>query len=259
MNRQKWTVMAVAWLLMAAGAGVLLRAKAIERLGEPGLKSKPLTGTVRREIYLPERVLDYVSTNLTPTDAEVKTLPADTSFGQRLYRAPDGFEVFVRVVLMGTDRTSIHKPEFCLQAQDYRIVKRETTAVQMERPHPYALPVRKFTINKIGQLPSGEVVRVGGVYAFWFVAENRLTAGHLARVSWITWELLRRGVLPRWAYVTCFSTCPPGQEEAAFERMKKFIAAAVPEFQLTAGPPSAGVGETNPVLPGKPTTQGRKR
>jgi hypothetical protein len=224
---------------MAAGAGVLLRCKAIERLGEPGLKSRPLAGTLRREILLPERVLDYASTNLAPTEAELKMLPADTSYGQRLYRAPDGFEVFVRVVLMGTDRTSIHKPEFCLQAQDYRIMKRETAAVSLERPHPYELPVRKFTINKAWQLPSGEVMRVGGVYAFWFVAENRLTASHLARVGWITYDLLRRGVLPRWAYVTCFSTCPPGREEAAFERMKQFIAAAVPEFQLAAGPPGA--------------------
>jgi len=239
MSGQKWTIVAVAWLLMAAGAGVLLRSKAIERLGKPGLKSKPLAGTLRREILLPERVLDYGSANVPPTTNEVKMLPPDTSFGQRLYRAPDGFEVFVRVVLMGTDRTSIHKPEFCLQAQDYHIVKRETTVVPMERPRRYALPVRKFTISKTSQLPSGELKRVGGVYAFWFVAENRLTASHLARVSWITWELLRHGVLPRWAYVTCFSTCPPGQEEATFERMKRFIAAAVPEFQLTAGPADA--------------------
>jgi hypothetical protein len=244
MSRQKLTMVAVAWLLMAAGAGVLLRSKAIERLGEPGLKSNPLAGTLRREIFLPERVLDYGSTNPAPTAAEVKMLPEDTSFGQRLYRAPDGFEVFVRVVLMGTDRTSIHKPEFCLGAQDYHIVKRETTAVLMERPHRYALPTRKFTISKTGQLPSGEVVRVGGVYVFWFVADKRLTASHLARVGWITWELLRHGVLPRWAYVTCFSTCPPGQEEATFERVKQFIAAAVPEFQLTAGPATVAAPAT---------------
>jgi hypothetical protein len=244
MSGQKRAIVAVAWLLMAAGAAVLLRSKAIERLGEPGLKSKPLAGTLRREIFLPEQVLDYGSTNVAASADEVKMLPPDTSFAQRVYRAPDGFEVFVRVVLMGADRTSIHKPEFCLQAQDYRIVKRETTAVPMERPHGYGLPVRKFTISKASQLPSGEVTRVGGMYVFWFVAEGRLTASHLARVSWITWELLRRGVLPRWAYVTCFSTCPPGQEEATFERMKRFIAAAVPEFQLTAGPAGAAAAAT---------------
>jgi hypothetical protein len=44
---------------------------------------------------------------------------------------------------------------------------------------------------------------------------------------------LRTGVLQRWAYVTCFSVCQPGQEEATFNRMKEFLAAAVPEFQLT--------------------------
>jgi hypothetical protein len=45
-------------------------------------------------------------------------------------------------------------------------------------------------------------------------------------------------VLQRWAYVACISPCAPGQEDATFARMKKFIAAAVPEFQLT--PPPAG-------------------
>jgi hypothetical protein len=39
--------------------------------------------------------------------------------------------------------------------------------------------------------------------------------------------------LDRWAYISFFSVCQPGQQDAAFERMKKLIAAAVPEFQLT--------------------------
>jgi hypothetical protein len=46
-------------------------------------------------------------------------------------------------------------------------------------------------------------------------------------------HLLRTGELQRWAYVSVFAVCAPGQEDAAFERIKRFIAAAVPEFQLT--------------------------
>ena len=48
-------------------------------------------------------------------------------------------------------------------------------------------------------------------------------------------DLVRTGTLQRWAYVGCFATCLPGAEEPTFQRMKKFIAAAVPEFQLAAG------------------------
>jgi hypothetical protein len=49
-------------------------------------------------------------------------------------------------------------------------------------------------------------------------------------------ELLKTGTLQRWAYISCFSVCKPGDEEATFERLKKFIAASAPEFQLASEP-----------------------
>ena len=48
-------------------------------------------------------------------------LPEDTSFGARLYTAPDQFGLLMNVVLMGTDRTSLHKPQFCLTGQGWAI------------------------------------------------------------------------------------------------------------------------------------------
>jgi len=38
--------------------------------------------------------------------------------------------------------------------------------------------------------------------------------------------------LQRWAYISYFSQCEPGQEDAAFARMEKLIAASVPKFQM---------------------------
>ena len=49
-------------------------------------------------------------------------------------------------------------------------------------------------------------------------------------------DSLRHGVLQRWAYVSYFAYCWPGQEDATFARMKQLIAASVPEFQP---PPAA--------------------
>jgi hypothetical protein len=37
----------------------------------------------------------------------------------------------------------------------------------------------------------------------------------------------------------CYTLCEPGEEEAAFERLREFIAASVPEFQIPAGAPLA--------------------
>jgi hypothetical protein len=52
---------------------------------------------------------------------------------------------------------------------------------------------------------------------------------------WMAKDMMLTGVLQRWAYVTYFAVCAPGEEDATFERMKKMIAASVPEFQLTPG------------------------
>ncbi len=46
------------------------------------------------------------------------------------------------------------------------------------------------------------------------------------------YNLVRHGVLQRWAYVSYFTICLPGQEDAAFDHLKQLITASVPEFQL---------------------------
>jgi hypothetical protein len=53
---------------------------------------------------------------------------------------------------------------------------------------------------------------------------------------WMPRDLLLHGLLERWAYVSYFSACRPGQEEATYARMKKLIAETVPEFQLVPRP-----------------------
>jgi uncharacterized protein DUF3485 len=173
-----------------------------------------------------------------------KSLPSDTSFGQRNYRAPDGFQVAVRVVLMGTDRTSLHKPQLCLPAQGWRIddLRSVETSIPMDRPMNYDLPIVKLIASKEESL-QGEKAKVTGVYVYWFVCDDGVTASVTGfQRMWSTAKrLLTTGVLQRWAYVSCWSTCLPGQEEATFERMKKFIAASVPQFQLVPKAPAGAL------------------
>ena len=44
-------------------------------------------------------------------------------------------------------------------------------------------------------------------------------------------------MLQRWAYVSYFALCAPGDEDATFLRLSRLVAASVPEFQLAAGDP----------------------
>ena len=239
MNRQKIFLAAVTLALIGGAAVLLLRLKASQKLGRPGVKLAQISGTNELKVELPETVLDFTSRELEVTAIERTTLPRDTTYGKRLYRAADGFEVFASVVLMGTDRTSIHKPEFCLAGQGWNIDGKKTVDVPITWPRPYNLPAKLFTATREMKLSDGRRAKGRGLYLFWFVADDALASGHLERQWSMGRELLRTGTLQRWAYVALLSVCAPGREEQTLERMKQFVAAAVPEFQLTAGPPGA--------------------
>jgi len=241
MNKQKWIMVIAALGLMGGAAALLIRLQASQRLGEPGVKTTPIPGSQRLQVDLPERVLDYTSEEVEVDKTTLGWLPQDTSFGQRLYRAPDGFETSINVVLMGRDRTSLHQTEFCLEGQGWQIDRNASseTTMHMDRPYAYDLPVTKFLASKDITL-NGKTVTARGIYVRWFVADtNEYTARHWQRMWWMARDMLRTGVLQRWAAIAYFAHCAPGQEKATFERMKQFIAASAPEFQRVPGPAAA--------------------
>lgn len=242
MNRQKFVLMAVAVALMAGTAGLLARVGTDQRLSAPGVKTRPSTEPGRLEVELPPQVLDCKSEFIPVDDITKGALPPDTSFGERRYEAPDGFAMMLNVVLMGSDRTSLHKPQFCLTGQGWRIDDSGTltTSIPVERPFHYDLPVVRLVASRQATVDGRpEVIRA--IYVYWFVADDALSASvsGFQRMWMMGSKLLRTGVLQRWAYVSCLSICRPGEEEAAFARMKKLIAAAAPGFQTY---PSARTG-----------------
>ncbi len=234
MMQQKWIILVVALGLIGGGAALLGRLQANQKLGEPAVKTSLIPGSRRLKVELPARALDYTSEEVEVDKGTLDWLPQDTSFGQRLYKAPDGFATFVSVVLMGSDRTSLHKTEFCMEGQGWRIDRRASaeTTVHMEQPCQYELPVMKFIADREVNV-EGRKLSTRGIYVVWFVAEDELTARHWQRMWWMARDLLHTGVLQRWAAVSFLAQCPAGAEDATFERMKKLIRALVPEFQLT--------------------------
>jgi len=242
MKLQKWILFFVALALIGGTAVLLPQLQARQKPGKPGVRlvMQPVfdeDGKVARtnSVGLPTTALDYQSQPLPITKIELTALPPDTIFGRRQYRAQDGFETAVSVVVMGTDRTSIHKAQICLPAQGWSIERTDMLPVSVTEPQPYELPVTRLIIVKKIKQADGREVNVRAVYVYWFVSENKITAGHGIRMWELAWDLFRTGVLQRWAYVTCLSTCEPGAEEKVFERMKQLIAASVPQFQLVPG------------------------
>ena len=252
MNKQRAILLTLALAVIGGTAFGMHWLKTNQRLGRPGIRTTAIEGSPRVNIYLPEKVLDYDS-QLIPTDEGLLIyMPHDTSFMQRRYLSPQDEGIFtnigmmMNVVLMGTDRTSIHKPQFCLTGIGWNISETESSeeTLRIERPHPYDLPVMKLIATReFGD--NGHNFKLRGIYVYWFVADNQLTARHADRMWKSATHLLRTGELQRWAYVSCFTVCRPGEETATYERMKKFIGAAVPEFQLAANPQ---IAERSPAL-----------
>ncbi len=236
--------------LMAGTAAALTWLKANQKLGLPGIKAEPVPGSVAMKIELPENVLDFTSTNVPTSEVVLGYLPRDTSYAQRVYRTAgekplvantlDGqFEIQASIILQGADRSSIHKPDYCLPGQGWTIPGKSIVQLPISRPQPYELSVARWTARNVLSRADGSKQEVSALYIFWFVADREQTASYDQRGKWLIRDMILKGVLQRWSYVSYFALCPPGQEDAAFEVMKKLIIASVPEFQL---PPPAAEG-----------------
>lgn len=234
-------------LIIALTAAALVYFRGHQKLGNPGVKvasvplcdekGKPMT---KQSIPLPEKVLDFKSQPIPITADQLRGLPGDTTYGRRLYYTDEGFRASGGVVLMGSDRTSIHKPEFCLPGNGWHIMKEATDEILINSPKPYKLPVMKWAVQQETRGPNGRPVTYSGFYIFWFVNDHEITREHSGRMISIAKSMLTTGKLERWAYISYLVFCAPGQEDAAYAKAKTLIAASVPQFQLVSGASAVG-------------------
>jgi hypothetical protein len=91
----------------------------------------------------------------------------------------------------------------------------------------------KWVISKTVETPDGQKQEIRGVYVFWFVADNEQTTGNVQLQCYLVKDLLLApGCCNAGLIFPVLPFALPGQEDAAFERMEKLIAASVPEYQL---------------------------
>jgi Protein of unknown function (DUF3485) len=245
MKKSKLFVLVVA-LGMMVGAGVYLEIHHQIHLSAPGVKvgqgslfdeNKHLVA--KQCVLLPNVVLGLKGTTLPVTQAELDALPKDTTFGRKQYLEGNNFNVVTSVVLMGTDRTSIHQPQFCLDAAGWHIEQTDRVRLPMDRPYSYEVPALKLTTSRLALNEFKQPIEVRGIYVYWFVTANNITADQGSRMWSLAKTMLKKRELERWAYISYFTTCLPGQEKATFEQLERFIRASVPEFQTVTGQSSA--------------------
>jgi hypothetical protein len=197
-------------------------------------------------MQLPMQVEHFVGTPEKPSAAELAILPGDTGFAKMLYRregiAPLRSDVAnVSIVLSGADRRSIHRPEVCLQGQEWTILSSRVVPVTLGDGR--TLRVKDLYISKAVPSKDGTRSRVMRAhYIYWFAGAGVSTPEHSER----TWITLRDNILKsinhRWAYASVmalvtegFSPQETGQRNRSNEEtealLQNLIRELAPKFQ----------------------------
>lgn len=237
-------ILAVVVLVMIGGTAASLRwLRTRVRMGPPGVRvvKLPVISDEGRlagsnSVFLPSVIPGFRSEIERIPELELGYLPPDTTFGRRIYHSNDGLPpVSSSIVLMGADRTSIHRPQYCLTGIGWQILTRSITKIPVKGERPFDLDVQRYDMTREFDVPGGRKVRKNGVYVFWFVADGIRTASEAERQWRMVSDIITRGQSPRWAYLAFFSTCDPGGEDAAFQRIATVVSQAVPGIEEGTG------------------------
>jgi len=161
----------------------------------------------------------------TMSPGEKRLLPADTTILRRVYSAPGEERITISVVIMGADRTSIHRPQACLEGQGNRIAGQQDVVVEMTEGEP----LRIVLLDLLRSMPAtdGTLRRQSAAYAYWYTDGERTTPSFMRMQIWMALDRLFGKTARRWAYVSIASRRDPASD-AHIARLKEFIAAARP-------------------------------
>ncbi|MBI5685398.1 MAG: EpsI family protein [Verrucomicrobia bacterium] len=222
-----WRPYAVLVGLLAGAAALTALSGKVSQVSEAGIVMK-----------LPERLGEWVGVPMPVMEVERQGLPVDTEFERRLYRDARGNEVYCSIVLAGKDARSIHRPETCLPAQGWEVLDGRYEDVPVNAGGVAALRTRALKIVRRLQAGGmdGSVERLN---YYWFMGKDRVTASHIQRIVWNSFDRIVHSVNHRWAYITLTVAVPRGggaaaaaaNEAAARAAMRGFIGRLFPELK----------------------------
>ena len=224
----------------------------------PNAATNPETGMV---MVLPDSIPGSVGFEIPMGKQEKELLPEDTTILRRIYVERGHSEerrrwrqMVASLVLMGTDRRSLHEPEFCMRALGWqfkpgKVVTIETTGGPLK--------VKELELRRWKRGPDGTPLRdeqgrkipVRAHYFYWWVSRDGSTPHSKRRIALSALNNMFRNVNDRWGYPSVQVMVDPvysreeGREEAR-ERALEFIREYAPGFQKSLGAtPDDGVGE----------------
>lgn len=167
-------------------------------------------------------------------------LPGDTEIIKKLYRRGDEVPLVAAIVLSGADRTSIHRPQICLVGGGQEIVASHQREVLLAHGGHTDLVV--LDLLRRGRAENGQMQSMERFFSYWFVGPDRVTASHWARMFWMGFERIFKGVSHRWAYIS-ISGSRTANSSAHLEALDEFVRDFYPQV-VKATPPTDATAET---------------
>ncbi len=165
------------------------------------------------------------------TIAEKKLLPEDTILLKKKYENPAGETVHASIVLSGTQRSSIHRPQVCLVGQGNEIIRDQVISVPLPGREP--LDVMVLDMIRRHKRANGDTIEMYTYYAYWFVGQNRETPYHIERMFWMASDRILFNVAHRWAYISV-SGVRERTSNAHHDEIREFIGELYPEMAISA-------------------------
>jgi len=142
--------------------------------------------------------------------AEISSFPADTTLSRKLYETIDGYQLLVTEVVTGKHRTGIHRPQYCLPAQNQNILNHRVFSVPVSDG-------RTIDINilDLQEASSGNSMfnrQSTSAFAYFYVG-RRTTPSYLGMIFWMSYDLLVSGESRPWAYISITTARQPNSEE----------------------------------------------
>jgi EpsI family protein len=240
--------MVVVLVLLAAGVTFTMTTSKVTQTSKPGVKMvtshepfypeivyawKPtlpgVADTIQTTVpFLPEKIGVWQGVDAEVTPAERKILPPDTGFARKFFTNDKGQQVYCSLVLEGKDVSSIHRPEYCLQGQGWKLQGAPHLKITVPGAGGKAFSASQLIGSQEVTVPGQRVKgRQEMVFAYWFVSESSVTGSHGWRILLTTLDRLFRSRNHRWAYfLLAVPVQPPAEGETVADCEQKASAVA---------------------------------
>jgi len=153
---------------------------------------------------------------------EQTVLPRDTTILKRTYHANDGRTYAVSIVVAGTTRASIHRPEMCLPAQGFTMTEAKRIAVHVKGAFPQT--VRQITAYRSGN--------DGISLIYWMFCRERETSSHTVRIMSDIWDRSIHNRINRWAMVA-INVSPKLNPSDSLDQLELFLSELCSNIRLS--------------------------